>query len=102
MQARRWTLVATVLGSSMAFIDGSVVSIAAPAIRDALHASVEAVQWVMNGYLLFLGALMLSGGALGHRFGGREGFVVGAALFALTSAACGPRAGARRQLAARC
>jgi EmrB/QacA subfamily drug resistance transporter len=100
--SRRWTLVAAVLGSSMAFIDGSVVSIAAPAIRDDLHATLADIQWVMNGYLLFLGGLMLTGGALGDRYGRREVFVVGAALFALASVACALAPDAHWLISARC
>ena len=102
MQDRRWTLIATVLGSSMAFIDGSVIAVAAPAIRDALHTSVEAIQWVMNGYLLFLGGLMLTGGALGDRFGRRTVFVVGAVLFVLASIACAAAPDVAWLIAARC
>ncbi|HVV87041.1 MAG TPA: MFS transporter [Kofleriaceae bacterium] len=85
---RRWILVATILGSSMAFIDGSVVSIAAPAIRRGLGASAADVQWVMNAYLLTLGGLMLTGGAIGDRIGRRSAFVAGTALFALASIGC--------------
>jgi EmrB/QacA subfamily drug resistance transporter len=85
----RWVLVATILGSSMVFIDGSVVSIAAPAIRQGLDASTESVQWVMNAYLVTLAGLLLTGGALADRFGRRRMFVIGAVAFAIASVACG-------------
>src|SRR5690349_4410359 len=86
--SRRWILAATILGSSMAFIDGSVVSIAAPAIGRSLHASAPAIQWVMNAYLLLLGGLMLTGGAIGDRIGRRSAFVAGTAMFAIASIGC--------------
>jgi len=89
MATQRWTLAATILGSSMAFLDGSVVSIAAPAIQRALDASAAQVQWVMNAYLLMLGGLMLTGGALGDRFGRRTIFVAGVVAFAGASVVCG-------------
>ena len=83
-----WVLAATILGSSMAFIDGSVVNIALPAIQGGLAASVTAVQWVINGYMLMLGALILVGGSAGDRFGRRRVFASGIALFAVASIAC--------------
>src|ERR1700681_1176185 len=60
---KRLTLAATILGSSMAFIDGSVVNIALPAIQQALHADAASTQWIVNAYLLLLGALVLVGGS---------------------------------------
>ena len=62
-QRKRLTLAATILGSSMAFIDGSVVNIALPAIQQALHADAASTQWIVNAYLLLLGALVLVGGS---------------------------------------
>ena len=88
----RLALAATVLGSSMAFIDGSVVNIALPAMqRDLAGGSpgLAAMQWVVNAYLLALGSLVLIGGALGDRYGRRRIFLAGIALFSLASAACG-------------
>jgi EmrB/QacA subfamily drug resistance transporter len=87
--ARIWVLVATILGSSMAFIDGTVVNVALPAVQANFHASVVNVQWVIESYGLFLGALILVGGSLGDLFGRRLVFVFGVAIFALASAVCG-------------
>lgn len=84
-----WVLMATILGSSMAFIDGSVVNIALPALQREFQASAAEVQWVVEAYALFLSALILVGGALGDRFGRRKVFVTGTALFALASVWCG-------------
>lgn len=86
---KRWILVATVLGSSLTFIDGSALGVALPAIQRDLGAGPAAVQWVSNAYLLTLGALVLIGGAAGDRFGRRKVFLFGVALFALASVACG-------------
>lgn len=89
-QARkRWVLAATVLGSSLTFIDGSALGVALPAIQNDLGAGPAAVQWVSNAYLLTLGALVLIGGAAGDRFGRRLVFLIGVAVFALASVACG-------------
>src|SRR3954470_7461313 len=84
----RLILAATVLGSSLAFIDGSVVNVALPAIRQALSARPDQIQWIVNAYLLLLGSLVLIGGSAGDRFGRRRMFVVGVALFGLASLAC--------------
>jgi EmrB/QacA subfamily drug resistance transporter len=84
-----WILAATILGSSMAFIDGTIVNVAAPKFQSAFHASVVDVQWVIESYGLFLSALILAGGALGDRLGRRLVFLLGVTLFALASAACG-------------
>lgn len=85
----RYVLAATILGSSMAFIDGTVVNVALPALQNALHASITDVQWVVESYALLLAALLLVGGALGDRFGRRKVYVVGVAIFAAASAWCG-------------
>jgi EmrB/QacA subfamily drug resistance transporter len=87
--ARLWVLTATILGSSLAFIDGTVVNVALPAVQANFHATVVDLQWVVESYGLFLGALILVGGSLGDLFGRRLIFVIGVALFALASAACG-------------
>jgi EmrB/QacA subfamily drug resistance transporter len=85
---KRWVLVATVLGSSLTFIDGSALGVALPSIQSDLGAGPAAVQWVSNAYLLTLGALVLIGGAAGDRFGRRLVFLIGVAVFTLASIAC--------------
>src|SRR3982751_3302482 len=85
----RWILAATILASSMAFIDGTVVNVALPALQTNLDATAADVQWVIESYALFLSALLLVGGSLGDHYGRRRIFLVGVAIFALASAACG-------------
>ncbi|HUA80579.1 MAG TPA: MFS transporter [Dyella sp.] len=85
---RRWTLVAAILGSSLAFIDGTVVNVALPTIQRELSATSADVQWVMEAYALFLASLLLVGGALGDRFGRKRIFMMGAGLFTLASIGC--------------
>jgi EmrB/QacA subfamily drug resistance transporter len=87
--AEPWILAATILGSSLAFIDGTVVNVALPALQTDLNATVVDVQWVVESYALFLAALVLVGGSLGDRFGRRLIFGIGVALFAGASAWCG-------------
>ena len=82
----RWVLAATILGSSMAFIDGTVVNVALPVLQKDLQASVSSVQWVVEAYALFLASLVLVGGSLADRFGRRRIFTIGVALFAASSA----------------
>ena len=84
----RWTLVACVLASSLSFVEGSVLSVALPAIRASYGAGAQEVQWVVNAYLLPLSALLLLGGALGDHFGRRLLLVVGTGIFAVTSLVC--------------
>ncbi|CAD6555627.1 Putative multidrug resistance protein MdtD [Paraburkholderia hiiakae] len=98
---KRLALAATILGSSMAFIDGSVVNVALPSIQSELGASVAAMQWVVNAYLLFLGSLVLVGGSMGDKLGRRTVFIAGIALFTLASAACGLAPNAAALIAAR-
>ena len=88
-RTRLWILTATILGSSVAFIDSTVVNVALPAIQATFHATVVDVQWVVESYGLFLGALILVGGSLGDLFGRRTIFVAGVSIFAIASAACG-------------
>src|SRR6266699_5272650 len=88
-EARGWILAATILGSSMAFIDSTVVNVALPALQASFQATVVDVQWVVEVYGLFLGALILVGGSLGDLLGRRLIFIVGVAVFALASAGCG-------------
>ncbi len=84
----RWTLVASILGSSMAFIDGSVVNVALPAIQHDLGGGLATQQWVVNAYLLTLGSLILVGGSLGDIFGESRVFAIGVASFAGASLLC--------------
>jgi EmrB/QacA subfamily drug resistance transporter len=93
----KWVLTATILGSSMAFIDGTVVNVALPALQSNLQAGVADVQWVIEAYALLLAALLLVGGSLGDRYGRRRIFVIGVAIFAAASGWCG-LAGDIRQL----
>ena len=81
-------LLATILGSSMALLDGTVVNLALPRIADDLDASFGGLQWILNGYTLALAALILLGGGLGDRFGRRRIFVIGALGFTVASALC--------------
>jgi EmrB/QacA subfamily drug resistance transporter len=85
----RWVLLATVLGSSLAFIDATVVNIALPKIGHDLHSSAAGLQWTVNGYALSLASLILLGGSLGDRFGRKRVFMVGVAWFAIASLLCG-------------
>lgn len=87
--AEPWILAATILGSSLAFIDGTVVNVALPALQSKLNASVVDVQWVVESYSLFLSALLLVGGSLGDRFGRKLIYAIGIAIFALASIWCG-------------
>jgi EmrB/QacA subfamily drug resistance transporter len=85
----RWTLVATILGSSLTFIDGTVVNVALPALQADLQATIAEVQWVVEAYALFLGALILVGGSMGDQFGRRRVFLLGVVGFTISSALCG-------------
>src|SRR4030095_7915982 len=87
--AGRWVLVATTLASSMAFIDGTVVNVALPALQTNLSATIIDVQWVIEAYSLLLSALLLAGGSLGDHYGRRRVFLIGIALFAVASTWCG-------------
>lgn len=82
-------MAATILASSMAFIDGTVVNVALPALQSDLHASVTQVQWVVEAYALFLSAFLLLGGSLGDHYGRRRVFLLGVVLFTLGSAGGG-------------
>jgi EmrB/QacA subfamily drug resistance transporter len=87
--AGRWVIVATVLGSGIAFLDGTVVNIALPRIGADLKSGLAVQQWVLDGYLLTLSALLLLGGVLGDRYGRRRVFVIGLVMFTIASAGCG-------------
>lgn len=87
--AKPWILAATILGSSLAFIDGSTVNVALPTLQQDLGASVTDISWVVNSYTVFLASLILLGGALGDHYGRRRVFALGVLVFALASAWCG-------------
>jgi EmrB/QacA subfamily drug resistance transporter len=87
-RAARWTLIATILGSSIAFIDGTVVNVALPAIQRDLGGGLAAQQWIVDAYLLTLGSLILVGGSLGDIFGEVRMFTLGVGLFGLASVLC--------------
>ena len=97
-----WVLLATTLGSSMPSIDGTAVGVALPVLQRDLHASSSAMQWVIEGYSLFLSALILVGGSLGDHFGRRKMFVLGVLLFAVASAACALSQNVSQLVIARC
>ncbi len=88
-EAGHWVLAATILGSSLAFIDSTVVNVALPALQASLHGTIVDMQWVVESYGLSLGALILIGGSFGDLFGRRLMFVFGVAIFAIASAVCG-------------
>ncbi len=100
-RSRPWVLAATILGSSMAFIDGSVVGVALPAMQADLAAPVSEAQWIVNAYMLLLGALILSGGAAGDRFGRRKTFIIGVIAFTAASVGCALAPNAVSLIAAR-
>ena len=99
--AGNWVLAATILGSSMAFIDGTVVNIALAALQSDLRATVADVQWVVEAYALSLAALLLTGGSLGDLYGRRRIFTIGVGLFAAASLWCGFAADIRQLILAR-
>jgi EmrB/QacA subfamily drug resistance transporter len=96
-----WVLAATILGSSMAFIDGTVVNVALPALQAQLQATSAQVQWVVQAYTLLLAALILVGGSLGDRFGRRRIYALGVVLFAAASVGCGLAQSVGQLIAAR-
>ncbi|MEZ0471113.1 DHA2 family efflux MFS transporter permease subunit [Luteimonas salinilitoris] len=98
---KRLALAATVCGSSMTFIDGSAVNVALPAIQQDLAGSAAQLGWIVNAYLLLLGALVLVGGAAGDRYGRRRVFLVGVAVFTVASLLCALAPDARMLIAAR-
>src|SRR2546423_3139911 len=101
-KSRSWILAATIVGSSMAFIDGTVVNVALPALQSSLHATVVDVQWVVESYGLFLSSLVLVGGALGDAIGRRRMFLLGVVLFGAASVGCGLSSSISQLIVARC
>jgi len=97
----RWILAATILASSMAFIDGTVVNVALPFLQTNLKATAIGIQWVVEAYSLFLSALLLVGGSLGDRYGRRRIFNTGVVIFAVASALCGMAANIEQLIVAR-
>ena len=97
----KWILAATILGSSLAFIDGTVVNVALPALQKDLKATVVGLQWVIESYALLLAALLLVGGSMGDRYGRRIVFIIGVAVFASASAWCGFASNIGQLIAAR-
>lgn len=98
---RRWTLAAAVIGSSLAFVDGTVVNVALPAMQRDFDASAADAQWVIEAYALLLASLLLVGGALGDRYGRRRVFVAGVVVFTVASLGCALSASVGQLLAAR-
>ena len=99
--AKVWVLLATILGSSMAYIDSTIVNVALPTLQADLAATATEVQWVVESYALFVAALILVGGALGDRFGRRRIFTIGVALFTIASVWCGVSASVQQLIWAR-
>jgi MFS family permease len=87
--ARRLALFATILGSGVVFLDGSVVNLALPKIATDLHAPFSSLQWIVDGYLLTLASLMLLGGSLDDILGTKKMYVIGLAGFGFFSLLCG-------------
>src|SRR5215217_6239817 len=96
VRERPMVLAATILASSMVFIDGTVANVALPALQAEFGASAADIQWVIESYALFLASLLLVGGSAGDRYGRRRVFLVGVALFAAASVCCGLAASIRQ------
>ena len=84
-----WVLFVTILGSGMAFIDGTAINVSLPVLQSELNATVVDVQWVVESYALFLAALILVGGSLGDKFGRKLIYKIGIVIFTVSSALCG-------------
>jgi EmrB/QacA subfamily drug resistance transporter len=85
----KWTLVSTILASSIVFIDFSALNVALPAIQDDLNISAKSLLWIINAYSIFLSSLMLVGGSLGDIYGRKKIFIIGITLFSISSFLCG-------------
>ncbi|KAA3647925.1 MAG: MFS transporter [Chloroflexi bacterium] len=96
-----WVLVATILGSAIAFIDGTVVNVALPVLQEDLGATISQTQWIVEAYMLFLAALILVGGSLGDHFGRKRIYTIGIVIFALASAWAGLAPDANQLILAR-
>jgi EmrB/QacA subfamily drug resistance transporter len=96
-----WVITTAVLGSSMAFVDGTVVNVALPVLQTAMGVTISDVQWVVEAYALFLAALLPTGGALGDLYGRRKVFAAGVAVFSVASAWCGLAPNIRQLILAR-
>ena len=101
VRERPMVLAATILASSMVFIDGTVANVALPALQREFGANAADVQWVIESYALFLASLLLVGGSAGDRYGRRRVFLIGVALFAAASVCCGLAASIRQLIWAR-
>ena len=99
--AAPWVLAATILGSSITFIDGTVVNVALPVLQRELGTDIVGAQWVVEAYSLMLSALILVGGSLGDRLGRKRVFSAGLLLFAMASAWCGIAQSTGQLIAAR-
>lgn len=97
----RLLMAATITGSAIAFVDGSIVAVAIPAIRDGLDASIQQMQWIVNGYALMLAAFILPGGAAGDVFGRKRVFLWGVAIYTLASLWCALASSAPELIVAR-
>src|ERR1035437_4293541 len=97
----RWILAATILASSMGFIDSTALNVALSSIQASLHATGAQLLWVVNGYLLMLASLILVGGSLGDRWGRKKVFMVGISLFVVASLSCGISPSIQWMIAAR-
>ncbi|HEX3671956.1 MAG TPA: MFS transporter, partial [Candidatus Cybelea sp.] len=97
-----WVLIAAILGSAMTFIDSTAVNVSLPVIQRELHTTSGQTQWVIEGYALFLSALILTGGALGDLYGRKLVFAVGIVIFAAASLACAVAGSIEALIAARC
>jgi MFS family permease len=85
----RWVLLATILGSSMAFIDSTAMNVVIPVLQSELNATIPQVQWIIEAYALFMSSLMLLGGSLGDKFGRKRIFALGIVVFTGASIWCG-------------
>jgi len=101
MTSAQWTLVATIVGSSLTFVDATAVNVALPALQRDLQATITDVQWIIEAYALFLGGLILVGGSLGDQFGRKRVFLAGVCLFTIASVACGLAGSTRALIVAR-
>src|SRR5215211_2100827 len=100
-RTKRLTLLASILGTAVVFVDGTVVNVALPAIRDDLDTGLAAQQWIVEAYLLTLGSLLLVGGSLGDLLGRRRMFAAGLVGFGVTSLLCAAAPSAEALIAAR-